>query len=113
MKRFFLIIVFVASLFTINMLIRSIYSLWQKQDLIVKAENMLLQEKKENEQLKKQLVQARDPHFVEKQARNKLLLIRSREQAIILPVLTPGARKEAGSVSFRDSWKQWLHLFFY
>jgi len=79
---FFLIVIF---LLTINNLAHSIYSLWQKQDHLVKARQELKKAKKENRQLREQDRIVSDPQFVEKEARNKLFLTKPGEQIIILP----------------------------
>ena len=42
-------------LLTINDVARSLYSIWQKQDLIVQAQQDLSVEKQENQKLKKEI----------------------------------------------------------
>src|SRR5258708_7194370 len=70
---------------TINNLIHSIYTVWQKQDLIIQAQKNLAAAKEENQRLKKDITQVNRPQFVESEARDKLLLAKPGEGIVILP----------------------------
>src|SRR6266404_4773003 len=83
-KIAFFTIIFVL-LITINNLIHSIYAIWQKQDLIVQAQQNLATEKEENRRLKKDITQVNRPQFIESEARDKLLLAKPGENIVILP----------------------------
>src|SRR6266404_3478198 len=83
-KIAFFTIIFVL-LLTINNLIHSIYAIWQKQDLIIQAQENLAAEKEENQKLKKNIAQVNRPQFVESEARDKLLLAKPGEGIVILP----------------------------
>lgn len=109
------IIVIIASVFIINNLVRSIYTLWQKQHLLGKAQKELLEEKKRNETLKKQIKVVESKEFVEKEARDKLFLAKPGESQIILPqskTATSEASSKASSSSTEPNWKQWWNIFF-
>ena len=41
----------------------SLYNLWQKNDLLVRAKQDLEQEKKENKELKKKMTEVKRPQF--------------------------------------------------
>lgn len=115
MKKTLFIITIIASVFVINNLVRSIYSLWQKQHLLGKAEKQLQEEKKRNETLKNQLKTVENPEFVEKEARNKLFLAKPGESQVILPHDDATASKAAQntpSFSLEPNWKQWWEVFF-
>ncbi|MBI1982331.1 MAG: septum formation initiator family protein [Candidatus Levybacteria bacterium] len=122
MKRVFFIIVLVASLFFINNLTRSIFGLWQKQNLVEKERIELLKAKEENQRLKEQLYRVQSPEFIEEQARNKLLLLKPEEQRILisenLVAATQSGKKRVGESkevnpdSIGANWKRWWDLFF-
>ncbi len=111
MRRVIFIAVLVASLIIINNLIRSIYSLWNKQDLIVKAKNDLTREKDENHELKSQLSIVGSKQFVEEEARNKLFFVKPGEQDVIVPqnLLNKTSGEKPDNT---PNWKKWWNLFF-
>lgn len=106
--------ILIVSFFVINSLIHSIYSLWQKNDLIVKAKQNLEQEKKENTELKNKLADVKRPEFVEEEARNKLFLAKTGEGIIVIPTDYLGASHSSREehVDTRPNWKKWWDTFF-
>ena len=110
---FFTIIVIL--LLIINDLIHSIYSIWQKQDLVIQAQKNLSAEKNENRELKKEIAQVNQPQFIETQARDKLLLAKPGESVVIMPREELGASTEAipKQVDMRPNWKKWWDIFFH
>lgn len=104
---FFLIVIL---LFTINNLVHSIYSLWQKQEHLVKARQELTKAKKENRRLQDQERIVSNPQFVEEEARNKLLLTKPGEQIVILPEKKV-EKKNVRPKQAPANWQQWLALF--
>ena len=113
MKKILFIVAIVASVFIINSLVRSIYDLWGKQDLITKAQKELDKEKMENRDLRSKLSKAQSSQFVEEEARNKLLLVKPGEQSVIIPQdllsSSDSARKKVDS---RPNFRKWWDLFF-
>jgi|ERR1700722_7833036 len=108
---FFTIVVIL--LLTINDLVHSIYDIWQKQDLVVQAQKDLNTEKKENQELKKQIAQVNQPQFIESQARNKLLLTKPGEDVIIIPNSQLAvASPQSKPVDNRPPWEKWWSTFF-
>src|SRR5690348_960639 len=92
-------------LLTINDLARSLYSIWQKQDLIVQAQRDLLVEKQENQKLKKEISQVNQPEFIETEARDKLLLAKSGEGIVIIPTNElPKSSSPPKIVDLRPNW---------
>ncbi len=85
MKKITFIVIFLASLIIINNLVRSIYSLWKKQDLLVETKEELALEKRKHELLEQKLRKVQDPKFVEEEARNKLFYVKPGEQVVVLP----------------------------
>ncbi len=91
---------------------RSIYNLWQKQDLLTKAKNEVVREKRQNDELKKQLSVVSAPEYVEEEARNKLLLRRNGEKIVLIPSISPTQQKNENQFKKEPNWKQWIGLFF-
>lgn len=112
MKKILFIVSVVVSIFIINSLVRSIYDLWGKQDLIAKAQNELEREKRENQDLKSRLSQAQSSKFVEEEARNKLLLIKPGEQQVIIPQDLISSSDSAKKKDTRPNFRKWWDLFF-
>lgn len=114
MKKLLYIICIVVFLLLINNLVRSIYSLWQKQDLLTQASRDLEHENAKNASLKGKLREVDQPEFVEREARNKLFLIKPGEQIVLLP------REKESSMQAQEEkkeekiaiWKDWWNLFF-
>lgn len=114
MKKIVFFIVLIASVFVINNLIRSIYTLWQKNDLIVDAQKELTRQKQENQSLKSEVSYAESKEFIEEVARNKLLMVKPGEQGVLIPqdlvqVIATSSAKENKNES---NWRKWLKLFF-
>lgn len=113
MKKILFTIAIIASVIIINNLARSIYDLWHKKDLIGKAEQELIRQKQENKKLKSELSYVESREFVEREARDKLLLVRPGEQQVLIP---QDLIKESKSSDKEDknepNWRRWLKLFF-
>lgn len=112
-KKIAFFAVVIILLLTINDLANSIYNIWQKQDLISQAQKDLNTQKKENQQLKKNISQVNQPQFIESQARNKLLLAKPGEGVIIIPSNQLNIPPSASSkpIDTRPDWEKWVDLF--
>lgn len=108
-KTILFVIAVIVSLVIINILGRSIYDTWRKKDLVVKAKTNLAQQKEENRKLKLQLSMVNDPNFVEKEARDKLFLVKPGESGVIVPqdLINKKERKEVIVV---PNYQQWIDL---
>ncbi len=113
MKRVLFLTVLLASLFIIKNLLISIYTLWQKQDLIVQTQRELEREEKKNQTLKKQVANTESPTFLEEQARNKLFMTKPGESQVVLPknAFATDAGKQIQHQQ-KPSWLLWKELFF-
>lgn len=113
-KKIGFFVILIASLFVINSFIHSIYNLWQKNDLLVKAKQNLAREKEYNMKLKSQLEEVKKPEFVEEEARNKLFLAKPGEQVVLIPddVLAASVEGKKKEVDTRQNWQKWWELFF-
>jgi cell division protein FtsB len=111
---FFGFIIF--SFFVINDSLHSIYSLWQKYDMLDHARRSLSVEKKRNSEFKQQLDLVNAPHFIEEQARNKLFLVKPGEGIVVLaPTEYPSASSPAlikSIIDKRANWQKWWDVFF-
>jgi len=109
MKKIVFIAVVIVLLFIINSLVRSIYDLLQKQELLTSAQIELEEEKLKNQKLKAGLSYVETDEFKEEVARNNLLLIKPGEQEVVIP------QKEEKGESKKPvlpNWQKWLELFF-
>jgi cell division protein FtsB len=113
-KKITFFVTVIILLLTINDLVNSLYTIWQKQDLIIQAQKNLAVEKNENQELKKEIAQVNQPQFIETQARNKLLLTKPGESVVILPQDALGASTAATPkpADTRPNWKKWWDVFF-
>ncbi len=114
MKKLIFFIVILIALFVINGLIQSILSLSQKNSVVEKARRELKLQEAENKKLKKRLSQVKDPTFIEKEARNKLFLVRPGEQVVVIPspTLTPASITNLEKNIKKPHWQEWLDFFF-
>lgn len=101
-------------LIAINNLTHSIYSTWEKQKLVTKAQNDLSQSAEENLQLKQSLAQVNKPDFVESEARDKLLLTKKDEGIVVIPtnaeILKPTPVPPPPDTT--PNWEKWWQVFF-
>ena len=97
-------------LLVINGLVRSIYNLWNKQDLVVKAKEDLSKQKQENKELKTQLNYVKSEEFIEREARDKLFMVKPGESGVIVPEKLI-KKPEKKVIVIVPNWQQWLNLF--
>lgn len=113
MKKLIFLIILLSSILIVNNLVRSIYGLWQKQEFLVKAQREFAKEKKENKELKEKLRVVESQDFIEKQARDKLLLLKPGESQVIIPkTLQASQSSKEKSPSLKPNWRKWWELFF-
>ncbi len=114
MKKVVYLLILIISLFIINNLIRSIFSLWQKHDLIGEAQKELQQEKNENQKLQDQLDRVKRTEFVEEEARNKLFMVKPGEKVVIMGNTPSDSEQKKSSPKeiVIPIWQQWWNLFF-
>ena len=106
--------VIIFSLFIINELLHSIYSLWQKNDLIVQTKQELNIEKKRNSELLSRLKVVDQPQFIEEEARNKLFMAKPGEGIMVVaPSEYTPASSSADVVKLdkRSNWQKWVDAF--
>lgn len=111
MKKILFIASVVILLLIINNLSRSIYDLWQKQDLLTKAQKELVKEQQLNQKLKAELSYAKTRQFVEEEARNKLFLAKPGEQQVLISENQLNLGKKEKTESKVPNWRKWWNLF--
>jgi cell division protein FtsB len=110
MKKILFIVIVLISLIMINNLVHSIYNIWQKEDFITQAQKELEFQEQENQRLKTALSYSQTQEFIEKEARDKLLMVKKDEQRILIP---KGSEKSAQKTKESlPNWRQWWNLFF-
>lgn len=91
-------------------LVRQTFILWNADQRITEAQSKVAMLKGQNERLKKDLEYYRTEDFVEREARNKLNLVRPGEVVVLVPSPTPLAKAIA---DYKDpNWKKWWKLLF-
>ena len=109
MKIFLFCIIVIIFLFIVNDLARSIYDIWQKKDFVMQAEKELSRQKQENQRLKSALSYSKTQEFIEREARDKLFMVKKGEQRILLSKDTKEVQEKKEKL---PNWKQWWNLFF-
>ncbi|MCL5434811.1 MAG: septum formation initiator family protein [Patescibacteria group bacterium] len=110
LKKAIFIVVVIVLLVIINNLVRSIYDIWSKQDLLNQAQKELTREEQKNQKLKAELSFVQTPKFIEEEARNKLFLVKPGEQQVLIPnKSTESSKKQEVQI---PNWQKWLNLFF-
>lgn len=108
-KKIFFVVVIIGCLIVIQNLTRSIYDLWSKQDLVVRAQKDLDRERQEYQRLKAQLTFVKSEEFIEEEARNNLFLVKPGESGVIVPeeLIKKRRIKDKPEV---PNWQKWVNL---
>lgn len=111
MKRLFFLGIIIFSVLIIINLGRSIYDIWKKQDVFSQAQKTLEGEKKRNQTLTEDLKKVQDPQFIEREARNKLFMVKENEEELLIPQASLQA-SPSGTPKKIPVWRQWFLLLF-
>lgn len=113
MRKLIYLVILIVCAIVIVRLTASIYELWHKKDLLTTEQNQLIQEKKENSDLKKGLKIVESKSFIEEEARNKLFLVKPGENTLLIDKSllkkVPGPKT---AIVQKPIWQQWWNLFF-
>ncbi len=113
MKRhlitFLIIIIFGGVIVNLS---RSIYTLWNRYNLVHMREDDLVMAKDTNQALLRKLAEIENPLYIEKQAREKLNMTKEGEQVILLPGEELQVAEEISQLPAIPYWNQWWELFF-
>lgn len=90
----------------------SVWTIWQKRDIVRERSEILAKLEAENRELTKTLAETEKPAFVEKVAREKLGLVKPGETVVLVEKSgQPAAISSQQEVSV-PNWKRWWRLFF-
>src|SRR3989338_11286080 len=109
MKKVIFIITVVILILIINGLARSMYEMWQKKDFTAQTQKELDFQKQENQRLKSALSYSQTQEFIEREARDKLFMVKEGEQKVLIP-----QESENSQEILKDNdpnWKKWWNLF--
>lgn len=96
-------------------LARNLYLTYQNSQILTQAKAKLERLKAENTQLKADNEAAQDPNFIEREARNRLGLVKPGEVVVVLPekgATLSASPQDSPTRPNRPIWQQWLGLFF-
>lgn len=111
MKRAIPIILIIILLFLIKGLVSSLYTTLSGSGIVKNLEYEYQAKKKETKYLEERLYFVKSTEFIEKEAREKLGLVKEGEYVVLAPV--PLEKKQQTMISDdTPNWKKWLNLFF-
>lgn len=110
MRKIIFIVVVISLLVIINNLLRSIYDVWQKKDFVTQAQKELEFQKQENQRLKSALSYSQTQEFIEREARDKLFMVKKDEQKVLIP--QESGTSQGLQEDKTPNWKKWWNLFF-
>ncbi len=99
---------------------RNILTLWSARDRVIQAQNRLKDLQTQEQELTRQIAQVDNPAFVEREARDKLGMVKPGEVVLVLPQdevnkLAQSLRdqylKSAEPPPEVPTWQKWLKLF--
>ncbi|OGY23698.1 MAG: hypothetical protein A2Y57_02975 [Candidatus Woykebacteria bacterium RBG_13_40_7b] len=90
---------------------KSTYEVYRSSVFLKEEQQRLLEERRKNEALRKELEYKKSDFFVEKEARDKLSLGKEGETAVIIPGIKD-ASSSASLVDSRSNPQKWFDLFF-
>lgn len=96
--------------FLFTSLIKNFYEYRKNYNFYESYKNNYEKAKKENSELKTEIVKQNDPAELEKTIRNKLDLVKPNETAVIVPLPTP--TPIIITPTPLPPYQQWFHLFF-
>ena len=110
MRKIIFIVITLILIFMINDLVRSIYDIWHKKDFITQAQKELSFQKQENQRLKSALSYSQTQEFMEREARDKLFMVKQGEQKVLIPQESDNSQEVQENTD--PNWKKWRNLFF-
>lgn len=109
MRKIAYVVIVIGLILIINSLLRSIYDLWHKQDLVTSAIKQLDFEKQKNQKLKADFQYVQTSQFIESQAYNKLFLVKPGEQQVLISQNSALNKKIIDDNT--PNWQKWINLF--
>ncbi len=112
MRKIIAIGVLVFEAYLIITLSRSVWDLWEKRDEYSKIQARVSQLKEENNRRQSEARYIQTPQFIEKEAREKLNLVKVDETLVIIPENVLKEATASADVPSIPNWQKWLRLFF-
>jgi len=107
------LIIGVVSVFVSVGLVRSIIGHWQKRTIVTDRQEAYRLEQARNQELTRKLEEATSSAFVEKQAREKLGLVKPGDTIVLLDTSqNPELNDQINTDDGIPNWKKWWKLFF-
>lgn len=100
------------SILVIISLSQAIFRAWQKRDIVKEKKQELTALQQDNTRLKNELEEAQSPAFIERQARDKLGLVKEGEVVVLLNNASGEASRTSAVVDIFPQWRLWWKLFF-
>lgn len=114
MKRIIFITTIVILAIICTNLVKSIYDIYSKKDILLQTQKKLEKTQAENTGLKRQLTLVQSQQFIEEQARDKLFMVKPGESTVLLPQATPAGQSGLKMPSDDiPNWEKWWNLFFH
>lgn len=92
-------------------LVRSWEQLTERRALIFMTRDTLEKEKEKQVELRRELAKVESNSYIEKQAREKLSLVREGEVIVMLPPITPVSESTPTPIDTSANWEKWLRIF--
>lgn len=115
MKKSLYVVAILVGVYLIISLSKSLIDAWGREKRIEEAQKTLSAEKKKFEELTLKKKEVESQEFVEKQAREKLLLTKPGESEVIIDdrlLKALEGTKSAETLDNRPNWQKWWDLFF-
>jgi len=116
-KRQIRLVFIIIAVYLIISLCRNIWRLEKSKERIKEAETRREELEREREELAQKLRYLESDEFLEKQARDKLLMAKKGETVVILPeeIQEIAERVEVGveEKEIKENWRKWLKLFWF
>lgn len=112
-RRLYQITIIIVSLFIIQGFSRNLVELWQQKQRLGKAKDELARLEQQEADVQKKLAYYQSDEYVEKIAREKLLLGKADETVIVVPTTyqQDNQNEEPPKKSLIPWWKSWLKRF--
>lgn len=102
-------IILITGFYLIFSISKSTFNLWQKAEAVKEVQKERVEAEKKQKKLKDKLEFTQSQEFIEKQAREKLGLVKPGETVVIV---TPLEATQSAIAENLPNWKRWLKLFF-
>lgn len=93
-------------------LMGSIIHVWNKKDVVSDRKQVLSRVEAEHERLKQKLSEAQSQPFIEREAREKLGLVKPGEVIVLVGQSSSSASRGIQTGAALSHWRQWWKLFF-